>query len=290
LKDRNMREVPEGELVDMVQTVYQKVPASDPRSIEHQRRLVATTWLKTLCETVHDWNLEFVELLRQYPGRTDSKDPKEYSRFFAALVKYKSDLLHRTGGVKERLCRPLIQLNRRLPVDFEWLQSTEPQTYYRLQNTANEAYNNEVGVIRIASNVIDDVISWDAPFSEELRSGLCAHAKPEFIEWQILNRGRAAEIINEYQETSFQKVEEIRKCSEQADVDLLPIEKFAEREAAMGNISNFLEKEIRVTQKSNQSAVVNVRLYTILAFAFGVVFFAALLVLTTIYPNPSATQ
>jgi hypothetical protein len=186
--------VPETRLVDVVRIVDQTLPASDPSAVQRQRRLIATQWIHDLCMAVREWNLGFIDLLNEYPGRNGSADAREYSSFFHKLADYDKQLQRREGGVKERLCRPLEHLNARLFQDFDWLKSSDPLGFSTLHQIVEEAYQSEVGVIRIAYTVISEVFSGSAPDANADVSATRADALP-FLDWHIAHRDNIIAVV-----------------------------------------------------------------------------------------------
>src|SRR4029077_14373382 len=80
--------VPEDALQEILEIVQQSIPAMDSDAVSRQRRLIATQWLRELCTKMHDWNLQFVERIKSYPGLKASKKPEECRTFFDNLLEY----------------------------------------------------------------------------------------------------------------------------------------------------------------------------------------------------------
>lgn len=282
-------EVPEGQLLEIVQTVYQSLPTTNIDAVQRQRRFVATRWLRQLVKTVHEWNLEFISLLKKYPGFKNSKDPGEYARFFDELLLYRHQLKTRGGGIKERLCSQLIQLNARLDEDFSWLAQSDNQAYGVLRDSCNEAYQDEVGVIGLALNLISKVVNPLDPPPSFVDLGQIVHTS-NFLNDQIAQSDAVRLIIEQYTSESQAIVDRISDYRAAVDKKLLSVEEFERLESKLNEPGGLLEQETRVVQTSNRPEIVNARLYTILAFSFGVTFLAVLLWLTVMIPNPSNPQ
>jgi hypothetical protein len=284
-------QVPEGQLLEIVQTVYQSLPATDPGAVQRERRLLATKWLRGLVDAVHEWNLEFIAVLEKYPGFKESRDPAEYAKFFDDLLAYREQLLTRGGGIKERLCHRLIHLNQRLDKDFSWLKESDSAAFWKLKASSDEAYQNELGVIGLAIHLIAELVDPTSPPASFTDLSPTIH-RPGFLDDQIEHSNTVKQIIERYASSSRKIIDQIRTYSISVDASLLPIEDYERREIrdSPNADRSLLEDDRRVVQISNRPQVVNTRLYTILAFCFGVTFLAVLLALTVAIPNPTKAQ
>ncbi|MCA1552054.1 hypothetical protein I6F36_35245 [Bradyrhizobium sp. BRP19] len=283
-------EVPEGQLIEIARTVYRSMPATGDDAVQRQRRLIATTWLRQLVEAVHNWNLEFIAVLGRYPGFGRSMNPSDYAEFFRELDEYEHQLRTRGGGIKDRLCRRLIQLNKRLDKDFGWLAQADSGAFSQLKRISNDSYQNEVGVIELARKVIAE-IRYPSDLPRDLQ-GEAISDGTDYLAYQIARTDAVRKIITQYAATSRQIVDKLRDFSASADAQLLSLEEFAKRESnySQHSDSDLLETETWIEQMSNRSHIVNTRLYTILAFCFGVIFLGVLLALTAAFPNPTKAQ
>ncbi|WP_439397228.1 hypothetical protein ACRQ5Q_09040 [Bradyrhizobium sp. PMVTL-01] len=284
-------QVPEGQLLEIVQTVYQALPASAPEAVHRQRRLLATDWLRDLINTIHRWNLEFIGVLKGYPGFRDSRSPVEYAAFFDQLLAYRQQLKTRSGGIKKNLCHRLIQLNQRLDQDFAWLEQSDFNAFRTLKHSCNEAYQDEIGIIRLALALISELVepaNPPGPFTRDLRGIVGA---PDFLQRQIERRDHVRQIIEKYVGKSEEIIDQIAQYSKTVDAKLLSIEDYERRESGYSPVLEDDKKMVRISNRPEvDRQMVDTRLYTILAFCFGVVFLGALLAITAFNPNPTVDQ
>ncbi|UVO30740.1 hypothetical protein [Bradyrhizobium arachidis] len=272
---------PEGPLVEISRRVVEVLPPNP----EDQRRKLATTWLAELDEKVRGWNKDFIALLMSYPGFEEGSTPAAYKAFFDELLVYQRGLDARDDAVKTNLCKPLIHLYRRFPIDFDWLRKKDSQAYDDLYRLVGDAYRNELGIIDQASRVIDRILRHDAPGRSLLPEQRIASA--DFLRWHQENPQKVVEVIRAYDTETGEAERALRDISEKADLQFVPIEEFENRRRP----GTFADGTLtRITEMSNRPQIQHEKLYTILAFAFGITFVTALLTIALYFPDPTPFQ
>jgi hypothetical protein len=272
--------VPEAPLVDIVRTLAPMVPPD----LERRRRIIAAKWLGDLHKVVKQWNDEFINILTSYPGCKGSESPQEYRRFFERLETQRGYMLNRDESVKERLCRPIIKLGDQFPTDFSWLKDRNKSGYETIYRLVLTAYEKERMVIDMADDFIGSVYGWD--ISEIAQTHHFAEGYGDkFLNANIKHRATICSRIKEHERLSEDSVRELLRVSEQADLHLVPIEDSDVSASPGFTQPNKILAQLRTTPQSEHKA-----LYTILAFGFGVVFLATVLVIAVFIPEPTSFQ
>jgi len=278
--------VPEGDLVE----ITERVVKATPRNRDDESRFIACRWLRRLFYDVRKWHLEFIGFLKQYPGFKGSRDPHEYQRFFDELTKREDSLDSRYGEAKGDLCANLRMLAARYTIDFRWLFEKDEKGYNELYGLVNAAYASEDGILDLAEIVIYAVrgnVNCD-----NLEGGI---NNPKFLDWHIDNHQTVVQEILDYQKRSTDAVKKLDEIAEKAGFRFLTIQEY---QAGLSDPRNhpdtmMLGEQIVTERKivtTNQLKHQSQRLNTILAFSFGVVFIAAILILVVFIPNPTAAQ
>lgn len=188
-------------------------------------RRIAVAWLTELYGTVHSWNSEFIDFLKQYPGFRGSKAPAEFKRFLVELNSYRIALDDRSPQVKRALCSKLHRLYARFDQDFAGMAKEDPQAYCSLEKIVKDAYAGEDAVISMASTIIWDVMREFEVGYQGSSDGVPLHAL--LHDWHASNHETVCNMILAYERGSAEAVETLAQFSEDAGLDFSGLEDFA---------------------------------------------------------------
>lgn len=264
---------PEARLGEMIRIVGRSIPYD----LEKQRREIACRWLNDLHRILKDWNDALVKTLRRFPGFQDETNPSRYSKYNIDLDKILREESSRSKSVHDKLCAPIKILNRRFDEDFAWLREANPDSFEDVKRIMLRAYDGESEVLLSAYAIVSAVKG----------SGHLLNGEYKYIEdadvpqFQIDNRKRICALIEAYEKISNKAMRSVEEAARDAGLQLTPIE-----ESDVSSSPGYANPNIFAARPQGQHR----HLYTLLSFAFGVVFIATLLSLAVAIPEPTAFQ
>lgn len=284
--------VPEARLVEIAR---QLIPAITSDT-ETNRRKIAATWLSDLHTVLEKWNAELIDLVRTYPGFKGRTDLASYKRFFRKLDTKNTRELYHDRSVVKRLCRPIEKLYNQFPIDFNWLQERSPNTYNDVYGLIQNAYDGEGRIILMAHDLINAIYGLDIEILRKRYDTVIKEIDDyhgdkrieefydKFLPEHIKYRETICQRINEYEQRSAQTVYDLQQISEEADLQLIPLEHSDVRK----NIGYTDPKA--VIQLSGTPQNEHKILYVMLAFSSGVIFLLSVLAIAILIPKPEPFQ